>query len=183
MIPHNFRKSKHLFAKTRKNFHILFHKAFWGVVMFKIFTFRQLAFLSFFICIIMLFSALLNALSPILTANASANIKVPIVMYHQICDNSALWGDYVIPLKDLEEDFIYFKENDITPISLAQLQAFVLSGEPLPEKCIVITFDDGQKSFLTKVVPLLEKYGYPANINIVGSLTQLYTQNGDCNDR
>ena len=68
------------------------------------------------------------------------------------------------------------------PVSFNQLKNFVLTGEALPPKCIILTFDDGQKSFLTKVLPLLEKYNYPANINIVGALTQLYTDNGDNND-
>lgn len=151
--------------------------------MFRIFTFRQLACLSLFICLIMLFASLLNALSPIITANAAVQVQVPIIMYHHICDNASLWGDYVIPTTELEADFIYFKENNITPVSFAQLRAFVISGEPLPERPVVLTFDDGQKSFLTRVVPLLEKYCYPANVNVVGSLTRLYTQNGDCNDR
>ena len=103
-------------------------------------------------------------------------------MYHHVCDKKALWGDYVISSQDLEEDFKYFKSNNITPISFSQLKSFVLSGTPLPERCIILTFDDGQKSFLTKVVPLLEKYNFPANVNVVGSLTELYTENGDNND-
>lgn len=152
------------------------------IFMFKIFTFRQLSLLSLFICIIMLIGATLNALAPVVEASVQAGVSVPVVMYHQICENSSLWGDYVIPLSELEKDFQYFKDNGITPVSFAQLRDFVQNGALLPKKPIVITFDDGQKSFLTRVVPLLEKYQYPANINIVGSLTELYTKNGDNND-
>lgn len=150
--------------------------------MFKIFTFKQLSVLSAVVCFILLFSAFLNTLSPIISANATTGITVPIIMYHHICDKKALWGDYVISSQDLEGDFIYLKNNGITPISFAQLKSYVLTEASLPEKCIIISFDDGQKSFLTKVVPLLEKYNFPANINIVGSLTELYTENGDNND-
>ena len=150
--------------------------------MFKTFTFRQLIILSIFLCLILLFSAFLNIIAPAVTANTQGSVAVPIVMYHHICDKPSLWGDYVISSDDLENDFIYFKEQGITPISFAQLKNFVLTGEALPQKCIILTFDDGQKSFLTKALPLLEKYSYPANVNIVGSLTQLYTQNGETND-
>lgn len=150
--------------------------------MFKIFTFRQLMFLSLVICIIMFLSALLNTIAPAITTSTQESVCVPIVMYHHICDKQSLWGDYVISTQDLENDFNYFKEHNIIPISFERLRNFVLFGEELPQKCIILTFDDGQKSFLTKVVPLLEEYNYPANINIVGSLTQLYTTNGETND-
>ena len=155
-----------------------------GDVMFKIFTFKQLSFLAIAICLIMLFSASLNAISPYAQTFAkNTSVKVPIIMYHQISQNSALWGDYVIPLKVLENDFSYFKENGITPVSFKDLNNYVKFGKKLPKKCVVITFDDGERTFLTKVLPLMEKYKYPANVNIVGSLTELYTKNGDTNDK
>lgn len=115
--------------------------------MFKIFTFRQLIILSIFLCLILLFSTFLNIIAPAVTANAQGSVAVPIVMYHHICDKPSSWGDYVISSDDLENDFIYFKEQGITPISFAQLKNFVLTGEALPQKCIILTFDDGQKAF------------------------------------
>ena len=33
------------------------------------------------------------------------------------------------------------------------------------------------------MVPLLEEYNYPAVVNIVGALTDLYTENGETNDK
>ncbi|MBQ7114960.1 MAG: polysaccharide deacetylase family protein [Clostridia bacterium] len=75
------------------------------------------------------------------------------------------------------------KSNNINPVSFKQLQLYAEKGERLPENPIVITFDDGERSFITKVLPLLEEYGYPANMNIVGSLVELYTKNGDTDDR
>lgn len=130
----------------------------------------------------MMLGAILNSLSPMVEASSDEWIRVPMVMYHQICENKSLWGDYVIPLSELEKDFQFFKNNGISPISFSQLRNFVKNGTPLPDKPIIITFDDGQKSFLTKVVPLIEEYQYPANINIVTSLTLLYTKTGDTND-
>lgn len=171
-----------MFAKIEKIFHIIIHNDFRGGYMFKIFTFRQLAILSFFICMIMLIGALLNALSPVVKAHTEEGIKVPVIMYHHICNSSSLWGDYVIPQSLLEEDFLYLKENGITPVSIKDLKSFITDGKKLPDKPVIISFDDGHKSFITKVVPLLEKYNYPANVNIVGSLVELYTQNCDNND-
>ncbi len=149
--------------------------------MFRLFTYKNLAVLSFFMCVILLVCSGFNS-TAVIAQIGSGGVKVPIVMYHHICDNESRWGDYIIPQSLLEEDFLYFKENNITPVSFKELAEFTESGERLPKKCIVITFDDGQKSFITKVLPLLEKYNYPANINIVGSLVKLYTENGDTND-
>ena len=48
----------------------------------------------------------------------------------------------------------------------------------MPQNPIVITFDDGERSFITKVLPLIEKYNYPTNMNLVGALVELYSKNG-----
>jgi len=151
--------------------------------MFKIFSFKQLAILSFFVCFIMLFGALLNSLSPYVAVFSQVGIEIPVIMYHQISENKSIWGDYVIPVSVLEEDFKYMKKHNIIPISFEQLCSYTEKGEKLPENPVIITFDDGERSFLTKVVPLLEKYNFPANVNLVGALVELYTQNGDTDDR
>ncbi len=151
--------------------------------MFKIFTFKQLAVLSFFVCLIMLLGAALNTVSPYVQVFSQIGAEIPIIMYHQISENKSIWGDYVIPLSVLEEDFKYMKKHNITPISFEQLRLYVEKGEKLPDHPIIITFDDGERSFLTKVLPLLEEYEFPANVNLVGSLVELYTKNGDTDDR
>jgi peptidoglycan/xylan/chitin deacetylase (PgdA/CDA1 family) len=37
-------------------------------------------------------------------------------------------------------------------------------GEPLPQRCAVISIDDGYRTFLTDGWPLLRQYGYPATL-------------------
>ncbi len=151
--------------------------------MFRIFTFRQIAIISFLLCFLMLSGSVINTISPYVAVFSHLGVELPIIMYHQISENEAIWGDYVIPLSVLEEDFTYMKNNNINPISFEQLRLYVEKGEKLPENPIIITFDDGERSFITKVLPILEKYKFPANMNIVGSLVELYTQNGDTDDR
>ena len=51
-----------------------------------------------------------------------------------------------------------------------ELQAYVLRGEPLPKKPVVITFDDGYLSNYTLAYPILQKYGTtPPSAAICGS--------------
>jgi len=120
---------------------------------------------------------------PVVSIFKEKNQEILILMYHQVSDNSGLWGDYVIPVSLLKEDFEYIKNNNYTPIKIKDILDFSKGTKELPEKSVVITFDDGQRSFLTKVVPLLEEYNYPAVVNIVGALTDLYTENGETNDK
>ena len=131
----------------------------------------------------MLLGSFHNTLSPYADVFSQNTEKIPIIMYHQISENKSIWGDYVIPLSVLEEDLRYMKTHNINPISFDQLKLYVEKGEKLPENPIIITFDDGERSFITKVLPLLEEYKYPANMNLVGSLVELYTKNGDTDDR
>lgn len=151
--------------------------------MFKIFNFKQLAVISFGLCLIMLTGALLNTFSPYVAADSKLSVSVPIVMYHQICEKESRCGDYAITVSLLREDFQYLKEHNFHPVSFKSLEEYVKTGKPLPENPIVITFDDGERSFITKVVPLLEEFSFPANVNIVGALVDLYTENGETDDR
>ena len=151
--------------------------------MYKIITYKKLVIFSAILCFVMIFSAVANTFLPVISVFKEKKQEVLILMYHQVSENSSLWGDYVIPASLLKEDFEYLKNNNYTPIKIKDILDFTKGTKKLPEKAVVITFDDGQRSFLTKVVPLLEEYNYPAVVNIVGVLTDLYTENGETNDK
>lgn len=151
--------------------------------MYKVITFKTLSIFSVILCFAMLFSSLSNTFLPTLTVFKNQEKEIIVIMYHQISENSSLWGDYVIPESLLRNDFEYLKNNGYTPIKIKDISEYCNNGKNLPEKAVVITFDDGQRSFLTKVVPLLEEYNFPANVNIVGSLVDLYSENGETDDR
>ena len=51
----------------------------------------------------------------------------------------------------------------------------------VPEKPIIITFDDGYYNNLGYVVPMLKKYNMKAVISIVGSYTDTYTKSNETN--
>ncbi len=151
--------------------------------MFKVFSARNITITSAFLCAFLLLGSFINVSVPGIAASAKSGVTVPIIMYHQICTNTAVLGDYAITPEMLRDDFEYMKKNNIHPVSFAQLTKYVTVGEPLPKNPVVITFDDGERSFLTKVLPLLREYNYPANINIVGSLVEMYSKNGETDDR
>lgn len=149
--------------------------------MYKSYTIRQLAaFASALIFVLTLLTLLPRAAA---AREQSEGIMLPVIMYHQVSDNSRLWGKYVVPPSTLREDFEYLRRCGCNPVSLKTVLLYTKGLCDLPPNPVVITFDDGQRSFLTKVVPLLAEFGYPAVVSPVGSLTELYTENGDTDDR
>ena len=65
--------------------------------------------------------------------------------------------------------FSWLKANGYKVISIQDVVNANNGGKPLPDKAIILTFDDGYKSFYTRALPLLKAFNYPATLAIVGS--------------
>ncbi len=126
------------------------------------------------------FNYLYNNATPCYNDTSNA-IKLPIIMYHHISKSSARLNDFTISPEQFEKDMLYLKENGYETISVNQLLNYVYKNEPLPEKPIMITFDDGHESFYEYIYPMLKQYNLKAVLSIVGSFTDTYTQNEDHN--
>lgn len=64
---------------------------------------------------------------------------------------------------------------------MSDLIAYVYSDVPLPEKPIIITFDDGHYNNYGYAVPLLKKYNMKAVISIVGKYTDTFSKTDEAN--
>lgn len=127
---------------------------------------------------------LLPAVTPAVPADApseSESVRVPIVMYHLILRDPARAGNYVISPETLEADLKFLKENGYQTVTAEDLIAFVYEGDPLPEKPVVLTFDDSYTNNYTYAYPLLEQYGMRAVLSVIGSVTDRYTASNDEN--
>jgi len=100
-------------------------------------------------------------------------------MYHQILKDKKTWGKYVISPDDFEKDLIYFIENGYTTITVQDLIDFEYNDKELPDKPIMITFDDGYLTSKVYVLPILQKYNVKAVVSIVGEFTDRFTENKD----
>ena len=58
---------------------------------------------------------------------------------------------------------------------------YVYEGKQLPEKPVILTFDDGYFNNYSYVFPMLKKYNSKAVISIIGYYTDLYTNSPDEN--
>ncbi len=55
-----------------------------------------------------------------------------------------------------------FLKATCQPITLAQWRAAAAGGPPLPERPVLVTFDDGYRSMATVARPILQRHGVPA---------------------
>ena len=61
----------------------------------------------------------------------------------------------------------YLKENGYTTIAPGELYDSLANGTELPEKPVLITFDDGYEDNYQNAYPILKKYGFKATIFVI----------------
>lgn len=97
--------------------------------------------------------------------NGSAT--VPILLYHHL-DPDQPESETTLHPETFERQMHLLKEQGYTPISFDELIAFVEQGTPLPEKPVMITFDDGYTSNAVYAYPVLRELGFHASIFAIG---------------
>lgn len=141
---------------------------------------RKLTVLSAVLAAVIVITAIVTRSPGAVTAEQNEEgIPLPVIMYHHILKSSKLLGAYVITPTELENDFKWIQKEGYTPVVVADLLDYVHNGTPLPEKPIMITFDDGYESNYVYAFPLLQKYQYKAVISIYGRCTDEFTQTED----
>lgn len=84
-------------------------------------------------------------------------------MYHYISAvlvaNDRIRYGLSVPPEMFEAQLKLLQDNGFTTITLRQLYEYLAVGTPLPEKPIVLTFDDGYVDNYTAAFPILQKYG------------------------
>lgn len=108
-------------------------------------------------------------------------VDVPILMYHSILRSGHTHSDYIISESAFEKDLKFLSENGYTTIFMQDLIDYTQGKSDLPEKPVVLTFDDGYFNNFAYAFPLLQKYNSKAVISIIGYYTDLYTNSPDEN--
>lgn len=105
------------------------------------------------------------------TASPSATFRVPILMYHYVenVQNSEdkLRVELNIPPAVFEEQVVTLKDAGYTFMTAKELGEVMDGQMSMPEKPILLTFDDGHWDFATDVLPILEKYHIKATSYVI----------------
>lgn len=98
---------------------------------------------------------------------APERIDVPILLYHHLDETGGT--DTVISVDGFRAQMELLRREGYTPVGLDDLVAFADGDGDLPgEKPVCITFDDGYESAYTLAWPILQEYGYPAAVFVIG---------------
>ena len=87
---------------------------------------------------------------------------VPVLAYHDIGPQAK--GRLVIGAKAFAEQMRYLKTHHYRVITLDELHEFLQLRRQLPRRAVVLTFDDGYRSFLSYAYPVLKELGFSATL-------------------
>lgn len=98
-----------------------------------------------------------------------------VICMHDVRDNlmasfsaaSAMVDPFAVDTGTLTAIFSWLQTNNYHTITVRQIEESRHGGKPLPPRAVLLTFDDGYRSHYTKVLPLLERFKYPAVMGIV----------------
>lgn len=116
-------------------------------------------------------------------ADASIREGVPltIIMYHGMLKDSKYQGKYVISPEQFESDLKYLKDHGYTTVTMADLFSYVDGDVSLPEKPIMLTFDDGYYNNYLYAYPLAQAYESKIIISPIGYYTDQFSQTEEVN--
>lgn len=100
-----------------------------------------------------------------------SDTKIPILLYHnfvtKVPESDPDNFNYINTPQSFEENIKTILENGYTIISMSELNKALDGKMNLPDKPILITFDDGYYSNYEYIYPILKKYDAKASIFIV----------------
>lgn len=113
-------------------------------------------FLSIFIC-------------PIQGKQEKGHENFTVLCFHSVDNaiNKSFEKDSIL-VRKLTDQFQWLKQNGYTVVSMQDLVDARDGKKPLPDRAVVLTFDDGYKSFYRLAFPLLKAFQYPAILAICG---------------
>jgi len=91
---------------------------------------------------------------------------VPVIMYHAVGPPSPdwIWQHVITPIDVFERQIKTLSKKGFHTITLLDLYGYMKYEKTIPEKAVVLTFDDGYLDNWVYVYPLLKKYGMTGTI-------------------
>jgi peptidoglycan/xylan/chitin deacetylase (PgdA/CDA1 family) len=107
--------------------------------------------------------------------------SIPILTYHRILSEEDIEdihyydgkvNSMIVFKKEFEKQMKYLHENGYVTLTLKELYAYLNEEIEIPDKSVVLTFDDGYKDNYVEAYPALKKYGFKAtNFVVTGAVT------------
>ena len=111
-------------------------------------------------------------------AAVSAPVKeyeLPVIMYHSVRADPEYSGKYVVTPELIRADVEYLLGEGYVPVGVGDILNFTQGNGQLPDKPILLTFDDGYYNNYEYVFPILKEYGIKAVFSVVGYYIDNYS--------
>ena len=99
------------------------------------------------------------------TTAALVDRELTVLMYHSVAPDGTDCNAWTITVSTFRAHMEYIRERGYSVVGPSDL----VSGKPLPEKCVMITFDDGYADNFTNALPILEEFGHKAVVALITS--------------
>jgi len=98
-------------------------------------------------------------------------VEIPILVYHHVVPGRSSGSEmtrvlFVTP-DAFEQQLKYLRDNGYQSVSFDALADSLEYGSPLPERPVILSFDDGWENQFAYGFPLLQKYGFTATFFVV----------------
>ena len=91
--------------------------------------------------------------------------QVPVLMYHEIADPTVTPSPLAVAPDVFADQLAYLHDAGFNTITAGELSAILAGGAgDLPERPIVLTFDDGYGDFYSQGLPLLKQHGFTGTV-------------------
>jgi peptidoglycan/xylan/chitin deacetylase (PgdA/CDA1 family) len=87
---------------------------------------------------------------------------VPILVYHNLGPQPK--GRMLLAASKFDEQMRYLKDQGYRVINLREFRQFIEGKRQLPQRSVVLSFDDGYKSFREYAEPILKELGFTATL-------------------
>jgi peptidoglycan/xylan/chitin deacetylase (PgdA/CDA1 family) len=97
--------------------------------------------------------------------------EIPILIYHHIVEMETKQenAETIIDKEIFEKQMKYLFLNGYKTLTLEELKKFLARDLKVPEKTVMITFDDGYESIYKYAYPIMKKYDFKGTAFLIGS--------------
>lgn len=96
---------------------------------------------------------------------SSPAVRVPVLMYHEIAPRAETDSSLAVEPSSFAAQLRALHDGGFRTLTARELaRAFTVGDEQLPDRPVVLTFDDGYADFHSRALPLLEQHGFSATV-------------------
>lgn len=112
----------------------------------------------------------------VISGSSSPDQKIPVLMYHHLLKNEEKQSQpnfknkgTISTVEQFEKQMQYLSDNHYHTLTLQEFEDFIVKRKKIPNKSVLITFDDGLKSNYVYAYPILKKYKMHAAAFVITS--------------